>query len=575
MKEEESKFEIDLDDGADTIHIKHEDAEGDIDMGDDANAIQLKQETQDDIPISTAADGSGNLNIGVNDEGMALSMKHDLDSAENIRTNTLHITGVDNLSTEEVRKYIKSHGNVRRFQLEWIDDTSVNINLFTPQAALQVIMLLAVSPPVHDPQVPIPEPVLPGQQADQQEILDAMRKSAMSVSALAEAQYDISSAVRNGTMANIDSFFLTERRAISFNDNRSGDQNVSAHGDLYVRYATKSDVKAKGARQQSRYYLIHGEPTVEDDLIAFGSIRNYDAEEQQKIRQESNGEDGEGDDILSNKILRRIESRSHRRNPDETDGKSEQHVDKDNTSYDQPYVSSGSLFDRIESTSLTGNGDEKEARLHRPRPSRSDGRLSALDSSVFRSRKDRSPRRDRSRSRSPGFEGSEPRGRRREFGQVLDGGSSYRDRGRRDRRGGGDHYRGSSDTWDHSGYNEQNGGGDGEYDNNDDSRDDDRRGGGGRDRGRRGFDGDDDRWVRGDLLEKQNEERENGFAAGAGEAGAGHDGESGTLENTGNSTHSNSAGKSDNYKSFADRLSIKSDGNGHKGRRRAKASDHY
>lgn len=628
MTEQNSAFEIDLGQDVPIIPKTEPDTEGDIMMDIDPQPT-VKQENEGDATnINTV-----NSNSGTNTS----QMQDDLNVVSNLRTSALHLTGVDNLSTEQVRKYVKTHGNVRRFQLEWVNDTSVNVNLFTPQAALQVIMLLAVAPPVHAPQVPIPDPVLPhlvvknqdkfasfpsaqggdvsgdgiigrgvasGGNANSQqqtlalEDLEDMRQSASAVQALVDVQYDVEAAIKNGSLTGAEKFFLTERRAVPINFNNLNNNNGGNNGDngdgmnddsdtppLYVRYALKSDVKVHGARAQSRYYLLHGEPTLEDDLISYGDIRKYDRDERLKNSGEDshskNGNDVDGDqsndveDILSSKVLRRIESKSYRRNRDALGAKinrgdNEQDGEDDigtgirdeygtgvtrvgnNVSFGNMHRNT-SLFDRIGVQSRKNgqdnrSGEDREADFGEILNQGSDTR-DRKGSSEFGSGRQNRHNRQRSRSRSPerssrGFDDDETNDDRYGRGRRDDRdrrsryrNSNYRDRrddnrGRRSEREYGRHGR-SNDRrrdWD----------GDSSYVDGDNNRQSPKT--------------EDGRWVRGDLLEEQ-------------------------TWNPRQSSHRESKGtKSEGYQSFADRLSFgkNQDGNDSYGkRRRNKATDHY
>lgn len=701
-------FEIDLGQDVPIIPKTEPDTEGDI-------AMDLDPQPSSTATNTNSNTSTSNPTIKLDPDHSSTSLqklRSDLALVSKLRTNTLHLTGVDNLSTEQVRKYVKTHGNVRRFQLEWVNDTSVNVNLFTPQAALQVIMLLAVSPPVHALQVPIPDPVLPHlmvsskdpsntasffpesgnngstnsnngnninnngipaiktepQQQSQHlalQDLEDMRQSALAVQALVDAQYDVETAVKNGNLPNVESFFLTERRAVPLNSNtnnngngteqdgKSGVEDKDNGPPLYVRYAVISDVKVHGARSQSRYYLIHGEPTLEDDLISFGSIRKYDPEERLKEgeneingggRGRGNSEEGENDteDILSSKVLRRIESRSYKRNRNnlgvastsnndngnnnngnEEDGDDDNNAIRDNehngasrvgndVSFGAPgQRNSNSLFDRIGVLPKDrrrgrggrrggiGNGDNEDE------DDEDDGNFDKRQAGTRGT-----GRRDR-RRRGRGNDGEDEFGRDREadFDAILEGeGDDNGNNRRRQRNRRGDRSRSRSrshspesrnyyrsDRYDsggrEGGRSSRNSRRDGYRDRYEDRRDDrrdDRRGGDERrdnnsykqPHKRGGYPKTEDgRWVRGDLLDKQNQDNFNREKYGRDDFG--HDtydrnnygrGESGSSSNTSNNNNGKEAGSSE-YQSFADRLNISSGGN--RRRQRNKATDHY
>lgn len=263
------------------------------------------------------------------------------DFVKNIQLDKLNLSGVDNLSTDQVRSYVRKHGNVRGFTLQWVNDTSVNIVLLQPQISFIILRNLTQSPSSSSS----PDTIVPINAAqaqvfteffnfDMEQIINAQEELSRQLGIVslpdldneAEAAHAASfspeqlDAIRK-CFVDFYALLLKERPAIpyteqsSFNDNQSQQQQQDGE-KLKVRFAIKSDVKAIGSRSKSRYYLLHGEPTPEDDLIAFGKIRYYDLDEiEREERLASNARDNDlqnnnnnnnDEEILPAKILNRL-----------------------------------------------------------------------------------------------------------------------------------------------------------------------------------------------------------------------------------------------------------------------------
>lgn len=63
-------------------------------------------------------------------------------SQVHIREDTLHLRGVDNLSTRLVKEYLERYVADRDFKIEWINDSSLNIIFDTPDEASESLVAL-------------------------------------------------------------------------------------------------------------------------------------------------------------------------------------------------------------------------------------------------------------------------------------------------------------------------------------------------------------------------------------------------------------------------------------------------
>ncbi|CDK26351.1 unnamed protein product [Kuraishia capsulata CBS 1993] len=148
-------------------------------------------------------------------------------SPEEIRGTAINLRGVDDLSTREVKLFIDHYikpgysfatkDQFARFdcRLEWINDTSLNAVFETEEAATEALSLL-----------------------------------------LQAQDLDLSNA------ENVERECKPFVRAAVGGSAPTEDPDVK----LFARKATFADAKVKGAKQYSRYYLLHGEPEADQRI---------------------------------------------------------------------------------------------------------------------------------------------------------------------------------------------------------------------------------------------------------------------------------------------------------------------
>jgi len=135
-------------------------------------------------------------------------------ASDALRPNALHLQGVDDLSTSDIEDFMVAYYN-KPFQIEWINDTSLNVVYDDPEDAFQA--LVAVTAPeafAGDAQI-APEQLRPAKPHP--------RKPEVAIE---------------------------------------------------TRFAFVRDQKTSGSRSKSRYYLMHGEPSRKQDLARFGTKRS-------------------------------------------------------------------------------------------------------------------------------------------------------------------------------------------------------------------------------------------------------------------------------------------------------------
>ncbi|KAI8081056.1 hypothetical protein BDF21DRAFT_462717 [Thamnidium elegans] len=153
------------------------------------------------------------------------------------RPTALFLQGVDDMSTKDITAYCN---HVALEKVEWINDSSCNLAFNTEEQAKEALASLLVDTTVR---------------------------------------------VDHRTLVPAKPFI---------------DQDEKSH-ELFIRISTDEDVKERGARQRSRYYLIHG---VEEDKSI--SIERHEARKEHLERMRKSGGDGRSVfSRLGNKVERR------------------------------------------------------------------------------------------------------------------------------------------------------------------------------------------------------------------------------------------------------------------------------
>src|SRR4051794_35546617 len=69
------------------------------------------------------------------------------DAPADITASKVHIRGLDNMSTADVKAYVLTHlGGAEPVKFEWIDDTSLNVVYPDDATAMQALLALAANP---------------------------------------------------------------------------------------------------------------------------------------------------------------------------------------------------------------------------------------------------------------------------------------------------------------------------------------------------------------------------------------------------------------------------------------------
>lgn len=179
---------------------------------------------------------------------------------ETIRPEAIHIRGVDNLSTDDIKAYVDYYINYNvtesmddgapvyeqlpydeqsHFRVQWINDESVNLAFKThAQAAAALAKLSVFAGPQLDGQEP------PSELTEEYVAQLVQEREGKPYSATENFKKQISLASRLGD---------------KIEDNANEDEGPRTI-ELFLRLSFQSDKKVKNASAYSRYYLFHGEP---------------------------------------------------------------------------------------------------------------------------------------------------------------------------------------------------------------------------------------------------------------------------------------------------------------------------
>lgn len=250
---------------------------------------------------------------------------------ETIRPEAIKITGVDNLSTNDIQNYVDYYINYTttiinpetnelkyelvpfdqliEFKIEWIDDSSVNIAFKTIDDCYKGLQKISESPILEK---------LGTQEYIEQSIIERKGKSYNPIIDFKKHQ-NLANRLK---LANESK--NTDNNEVKTEELDSGDANGvgASTGDmeedevfveLIIRQSFQLDRKVKNASQYSRYYLIHGEPERRPRKHLNPQRRNkYPTGYRSRRKNEGNDDDQE--DLFADKLKEERQSRSNNRN---------------------------------------------------------------------------------------------------------------------------------------------------------------------------------------------------------------------------------------------------------------------
>ncbi|ODV61788.1 NCBP3 domain-containing protein ASCRUDRAFT_85321 [Ascoidea rubescens DSM 1968] len=154
----------------------------------------------------------------------------------NIRLNSLKIDGVNDLSTTDIKTYLDHYLNdtisdeqdkILRFRIQWIDDNSLNVIFESIDDCSNALRILSVFDSVDA--------------SINSKITDKRRSKPFIKNLFSKSNY------QEDEKLNQEDYKI----------NRDANNNII----FTITQSTIDDKKVRNARERSRYYLLHGEPT--------------------------------------------------------------------------------------------------------------------------------------------------------------------------------------------------------------------------------------------------------------------------------------------------------------------------
>uniref|UniRef100_A0A3P8V5X5 Nuclear cap-binding protein subunit 3 n=1 Tax=Cynoglossus semilaevis TaxID=244447 RepID=A0A3P8V5X5_CYNSE len=157
-----------------------------------------------------------------------------------LRLEAIHVTGVDDMSTQDVFGYFKSYPPAH---IEWIDDTSCNVVWLDDDTCIRAL--------VNTSWMPDTKSATPEKEAEKQ--LEGHGSSDD------EDDEEEEGAVDEDEEESLDDLSAAERESLLRNDLRPVIKPFKGN-KLMLRFATHDDKKELGAARRSRYYMKYGNP---------------------------------------------------------------------------------------------------------------------------------------------------------------------------------------------------------------------------------------------------------------------------------------------------------------------------
>ncbi|XP_040006293.1 nuclear cap-binding protein subunit 3 isoform X1 [Xiphias gladius] len=190
-----------------------------------------------------------------------------------LRLEAIHVTGVDDMSTQDVFGYFKEYPPAH---IEWIDDTSCNVVWLDDDTSIRAL--------INTSRMPDPEAVttetesanqpgeqgkgLRGQGSDdeddeeeegqvEEDEEETVKKSIEEIEGKdSDGEVEQKTKAKEGQ---IDDLSRAERESLMRNDLRPAIKPFKGN-KLFLRFATQDDRKEPGAARRSRYYMKYGNP---------------------------------------------------------------------------------------------------------------------------------------------------------------------------------------------------------------------------------------------------------------------------------------------------------------------------
>ncbi|XP_057677921.1 nuclear cap-binding protein subunit 3 isoform X1 [Corythoichthys intestinalis] len=178
-----------------------------------------------------------------------------------VRMEAVHITGVDDMSTQDVFAYFKEYPPAH---IEWIDDTSCNVVWLDDNTAIRAFINTSRMPDPHDVVTDTERDARPGEpdkgrlsrETDDDEEEGEVDEETKESEKDCHREEEHSAQAEAGQGDNLS---LAERESLLRNDLRPAIKAFKGN-KILLRFATQDDKKELGAARRSRYYMKYGNP---------------------------------------------------------------------------------------------------------------------------------------------------------------------------------------------------------------------------------------------------------------------------------------------------------------------------
>ncbi|XP_075052773.1 nuclear cap-binding protein subunit 3 isoform X2 [Mixophyes fleayi] len=170
-----------------------------------------------------------------------------------IRLETIHVTGVDDMSTEDIFGFFKPYPPG---YIEWLDDTSCNVVWLDEVTAARAMINMSCMPTDVKGKTG-------GESTSTKSKTDRFNDSSGDETEEGEVDEDNPSDAEKESgkkvLSTMDTLSQAEQDSLMRNDIRTSVKLVKGN-QLYMRFATKDDKKELGAARRSQYYMKYGNP---------------------------------------------------------------------------------------------------------------------------------------------------------------------------------------------------------------------------------------------------------------------------------------------------------------------------
>ncbi|XP_056414720.1 nuclear cap-binding protein subunit 3 isoform X3 [Hyla sarda] len=170
-----------------------------------------------------------------------------------VRLETLYVSGVDEMSTEDIFTFFKQYPPG---YIEWLDDTSCNVVWLDEVTAARALLNLSTMP-TDDKSKKSVESISAKSKADRYN--DSSGDETEEGEVDEDNPSDAEGEPEKKVLSTMDTLSQAEQDSLMRNDLRLSMKTFKGN-QLFMRFATKEDKKELGAARRSRYYMKYGNP---------------------------------------------------------------------------------------------------------------------------------------------------------------------------------------------------------------------------------------------------------------------------------------------------------------------------